>query len=430
VALTRVAVLVGLLVFAFSKESALQYASWFEDVLTWVTAVDQHEPGKRDAPLRQIRSWSPEQFDAAIPNLKAFLELASHPDDRTLRKPGRRFTKADINALASLVESWSTKISSRHLLERAALLHTDIALLPSREREAPSRPAWQPPNAPPRPPSTTRRSTILLIEDGQVDHVEEAALHWDLARALMDLVVDEPGRDDIVRSWYVATAAFMADRRHHAYSVPHLEHARLLFPKDPDVLYFSGCLSESLASPDIQNVVAKLGESNQTMTSVKSLNPTLDEAIAHFRKTLDARPDFPEARIRLGHVLAMRGRHREALVELQRGLEGATEKVLLYYGRLFLGRSQEALGQTENARRAYEAAASFFPRAQSPRLALSQLSRRAGNRAEAHRAIDEVLSLPASGADREDPWWSYYASAGRDVHDLFVDLHKHYRTDQ
>jgi tetratricopeptide (TPR) repeat protein len=257
-----------------------------------------------------------------------------------------------------------------------------------------------------------------------------AAVHWDLARTLMDIVVEQPGRDAIVREWYVATAAFMADRRHHAYSMPHLEHARNLFPQDPDILYFSGCLSASLASPDIQNVVATLAESKNTLTSVRSLNPTLDDAIAHFRKTLEVRADFPEARIRLGHVLGMRGRHQEAAVELQRGLEGATEKLLLYYGRLFLGRSQEALGQTENARRSYEAAASFFPRAQSPQLALSHLSRRAGDRDEAHRAIDGVLSLAASGSMREDPWWIYYASAGRDMQSLFVDLHKPYRSNQ
>jgi tetratricopeptide (TPR) repeat protein len=173
-----------------------------------------------------------------------------------------------------------------------------------------------------------------------------------------------------------------------------------------------------------------MAASNNTLSSVKSLNPTLDDAIARFRETLDVMPEFPEARIRLGHVLGMRGRHQEAIAELQRGLEGATEVLVLYYGRLFLGRSQEALGQMENARQAYEAAASFFPRAQSPRLALSQLSRRTGNREEAHRSVDQVLSLAASANDREDPWWSYYASAGRDVQALFSELHKQYRTVQ
>jgi hypothetical protein len=83
----------------------------------------------------------------------------------------------------------------------------------------------------------------------------------------------------------------------------------------------------------------------------------------------------------------------------------------LYFAQLFFGRSEEARGQHESARTAFERASALYPNAQSPRLALSQISRRTGNRAAAQRELQMIAKLPADERKREDPWWDYY-----DVH--------------
>jgi hypothetical protein len=81
---------------------------------------------------------------------------------------------------------------------------------------------------------------------------------------------------------------------------------------------------------------------------------------------------------------------------------------LLYWALLFLGKQDEMLGNRDRARLSYERASALFPRAQSPRLALSQLARRTGDRRAAQRQLAALAGLPADEQQREDPWWDYY----------------------
>ena len=93
----------------------------------------------------------------------------------------------------------------------------------------------------------------------------------------------------------------------------------------------------------------------------------------------------------------------------------------LYFAELFLGREEEALGNRSDAKRHFENAAELYPKAQSPRLALSQLARRSGDRAGALRALQGVTSLPSTplnDAARMDPWWEYYEVHADDTEPL------------
>jgi hypothetical protein len=65
-------------------------------------------------------------------------------------------------------------------------------------------------------------------------------------------------------------------------------------------------------------------------------------------------------------------------------------------------------------------AAALFPRAQTPYLALSQLAARYGDRGAAARAIEPLLALGAEEAERQDPWWIYARSTGRDAERLLT----------
>jgi hypothetical protein len=102
---------------------------------------------------------------------------------------------------------------------------------------------------------------------------------------------------------------------------------------------------------------------------------------------------------------------------------------LSYHAHQFLGVEEEAIGNREAAQAAYERAAVLFPHAQSPLLALSQLSRKYGDRNGALRAADRLFALQAD-SDREDPWWTYYVVQARDADDLIVALHQPYLADR
>jgi hypothetical protein len=80
----------------------------------------------------------------------------------------------------------------------------------------------------------------------------QVAVPWDLARVLLDDVKPRgsdhpaPGRDDMVRDWYRATAAWMQNRED--YQTLHLDRAREIFPTDPVILFLSGTQAETYAA--------------------------------------------------------------------------------------------------------------------------------------------------------------------------------------
>ena len=85
----------------------------------------------------------------------------------------------------------------------------------------------------------------------------------------------------------------------------------------------------------------------------------------------------------------------------------------------FSAAEEEALGNRDAARAAYEQAAELFPKAQSPLLALSQLARRYGDRPAALRAMERLFTLPDEDRnEHDDPWWWYYVAQARDADDL------------
>ena len=127
-----------------------------------------------------------------------------------------------------------------------------------------------------------------------------------------------------------------------------------------------------------------------------------------FRETLTIQPDHLEARVRHGHVLGALGRHEQAADALRTAIKDGVTGELLYLAEMFLGSQEVALGHLTQARVRFERAASLYPRAQSPRIALSQLARRAGDRAGAQRELRVIAALPSDDRQREDPWWNYY----------------------
>ena len=106
-----------------------------------------------------------------------------------------------------------------------------------------------------------------MSRDGRVEGYETPTVHWELARALLDLVMGDPPSEAMVCLWYRATSAFLENKREYAVVRPHLARAQQLFQTNAELLLFGGALDEALASPDIQTVVQTTvlpGGSNST----------------------------------------------------------------------------------------------------------------------------------------------------------------------
>jgi tetratricopeptide (TPR) repeat protein len=191
-----------------------------------------------------------------------------------------------------------------------------------------------------------------------------------------------------------------------------------LFRDDPELLFLGGAMHETFATPAIQEPLR--GTDLGTRTGVLSAKMELNTAEDLLRRAVKLRADFPEARLRLGHVLGELDRHKDALPELTLALAGLQNPNLQYYGHLFTGRSAAAKGDVAMARAAFEHAARLMPAAQSPLLSLSQLAYGTGNADEAAALLNRVLELPA--LDGDDPWWTYNVAAGRFYELSFQDL--------
>jgi tetratricopeptide (TPR) repeat protein len=133
----------------------------------------------------------------------------------------------------------------------------------------------------------------------------------------------------------------------------------------------------------------------------------LDQAARDLRRALELDPELVEARIRLAHVHADKGRHDEAAAILRPVMAATHPPFLEYYGALVLGRVEERLGRLPEARAACERAARQFPQAQVPRVALSRLALLDGRAGDALELL--LQAPPAAGAEpAEDPWWHYF----------------------
>jgi hypothetical protein len=379
-----------------------------ERLQEWLTAVERHEPGVVDEPARTISLWSRSELNAALADLKALIDRASGVVSRfersgvetTIKTGSGPLTLPDVRTLLGLTNDEIRRRDSTRIVKRGAMLHADLAVFTSLDLLV----------------DHSLGREILLVNDGRRVGAETRGYHWDFGRMLLDAVKPDPGRDGFVRLWYHAASAVLTRQGNLAALEPHVEHARTMLPADAVEQFFRGVLHETFASPRIQSAILGI------KSEIGSVESESRQAEKCFRQAVALDPAFVEARLRLGLALASVDRHEDAAAELRAAAASAREPILQYFASLLLGREEQALGHRDAARSAFEHAASLYPRAQSPYLALSQLARRSGDKAGARRAFLPVLNLPARESDREDPWWDYYISAGRHANALMTEV--------
>jgi tetratricopeptide (TPR) repeat protein len=330
----------------------------------WVEAVAAHEPGDFGKPAIDVSTWTGPELEAAVADA---------------RRHARTLAKTEPE-------------QANELLLRGAALHADIARL--------------------IPEEVTRRSStqlsVFTVQDGRWLSVRYLSMHWQLGRSLLDAVVPEPAAHPGVRAWYRDTSTDLMRMRSHVEAEAHLARAQQIFPKDELVLFLRGVVHERYSSSLLQAGSASLEESRRGAAAIGNVQSELTKAERFFRDALAVDPDHIDARLRHGHVLSHLGRHHESIAELRRVVDSGPTGAVLYLAHLFLGRGYESLGEFAQARSELEQAAALYPHAQTPRLALSQIERRTGNRAAAQHQLQLLAKLPIDQRLREDPWWGYY----------------------
>lgn len=417
-----------------------------EQLRIWVTGAINHAPDEVDVAVLQIRTWNSAGLNALRDHIRTVLRLMVAPDSTTFHRdvisiiPERiTYSEPELRSLRAIAVDAASRGDGNQLLRRGAMLHTTIAMrapplsetggssaqtlsAAGSHRIAPDSIAWQGTSARVGPSLEQR---TVRVEDGRSVAQTGGADHWEMARWLLDEVTSNPGgarrqqgSDPFIRLWYGALGSYMLSTGKLWW--PHFEKGLQLFPDDPKLLFLVGSLHEAYAAPAVQNAVQALA-SQRVETVVRSAPRELRSAESRLRRVLILDPELVEARIRLGRVLALLDRPGDALRELNVAASGTSDPLLGYYAKLFIGRAAEALGDWSRARNTYEEAATLYPRAQSPRLALSQLAQLTGG--ETVRPINDVLTLPPADRGQDDPWWTYHTAAGRDADVMLDQLH-------
>jgi tetratricopeptide (TPR) repeat protein len=375
---------------------------WLSRVINWRMAVDRHVPGQPDASATMIGSWPTIDLETIIFIIKEVRGTPSNDSFKYLAisdvlKMTRLYQKEFVLQLRFGDEP-------NTIFKKAALLHTDIAML---KLDTGVENAY------------FTDLGLILVTDGRATPLSGGS-HWEFARMLLDSVSPNPSRDDAIRKWYIATTAHMFARRHWAYAEVHLLHAMAIFPSDAKLLFYAGVLHEINAEPRNQNTRTSSGE--RVETDSKKARLKLAEKL--LKRSVEADPRFAEAHLHLGRVIGLLGDHNRAVAELRQAASAIAYPQLQYYCSLYLGNELAKLDRRGEAREQFERAAALYPNAQSPLFALSRLAHRNGDLKNAFLPLQQAFKSAAKELSISDPWWMYDLSHVRDVSMLVAEMQK------
>lgn len=390
----------------------------------WVLAVDQHRAGKRDPALDSIGAWTYDDLAALRGYIEALAGLPNNSRDRAIRR--RQISRRDFDRIVQRTQELQARGDFPLFLKRAAILHTDVALLTEVPELMPASTAGEQSRR-----AFTNSQTVFDVmgRDGQTDGYQRANPHWNFAMDMLEALPAKPDRDPIVGQWYGTIAAFFARRDNTADGSRLFERARKIVEGHPDVAYAEACLHEKLGAPRMQDFAKITQLSNgRKLIGIDSAQNHVRRAEALLRQALAARPDFPAASLRLGHILLEKKDYDAAIAVLQQVLPKLGGPAA-YYANLFSGDASLALGRGADARASFERALELYPDSQSARLALGAALRYMGDRQAALDAMQLTLNTPPNVRDsREEPWWDYYEGDTDHVDRLVELLRDPYRS--
>lgn len=249
--------------------------------------------------------------------------------------------------------------------------------------------------------------TEALLQDGSADALLPAAER----AAFLLSARGEKSDAEVAVHWRTVTASFFLRSRQVAAAERLVERTA----DDPRLLLLAGCIKEFQATGGLSGLApltVKEGMAssrwNETGFQAGRRRTALLAAEARFRRATEVSPQFAEARLHLGRILAILGRTAEARSELERAFAEAPHSFLKHMAALFLGGLAEREGRVEAARVHYLAAVSEYPEAQTARLALGHLLESQGQREEGWDEVRRIFTSPDNpGGSARDPWWVY-----------------------
>lgn len=387
---------------------------WLQRLQRWLEAIDRHHPGNDDEEARVIAAWTRTDLRTLHDDLLALRDLVVRAREgltasmqlQLFPYGGQQFVPSEIQRLLGMTDDEVRRGDINRVLWAGTLLHSDIAMfVPSDDRPVIGGPV------------------MVRLRDGQPDGYEyPVSAQWEFTRSLLDAIRPGPASDDTVLTWYKATASYLLLTSSLSDLTAQLKRGRQLFPADADLLFFSGCVHEAYSARPLQDAARSVVLPPGHALNLGSRRSHLQAAENDFTRALERNPRLIEARMRLGRVLGLLGRHQEAAEQLRQAATTIGDSQVVYYACMFLGEEEQALGHGDAARGWYERAATIYPRAQSPLFALSEMASRSGDTAAAVRAIDRIRQLPADETERSDPWVAYYVAGGRDAQTLVRNL--------
>lgn len=366
----------------------------------WVSAVYLHQPGQVDAASKPVWSWTRTDLADVLVTLDEVRNVLArsgmrNPND-AVHIGDWTVTMGELREMLGLTPAELLVADLSRLIKRAVILHTDIAAAAS---DASKHPDFAP-------------------------TLEIPAIHFGVAMDLADSLRPAAGTEEarqgqdpgFVSAWYRAVAAFLQAKREITSAPVFLDRALELYRDDPSLLMMAGGVCELLASPRVQE-----GNDIERDADIGTRDGNLRRAEARYRRVLALEPKSPEARVRLGRVVGLLGRHQEALTTLTDARVSDGDREMRYYRALFLGDERDAVGNAAAARDAYTEALALFPAAQSSHLAMATFERKQGNREAASASVRGWLGGEAR--DSHDPWTNYYtAGDGRRAGELLAML--------
>jgi tetratricopeptide (TPR) repeat protein len=386
----------------------------------WIKAVDGHSAGESDAALRTINDWTYNDLELMRPYVELLVDAPILRDDARGR---RRSTigMVDRALIRALTKDLTLRGDFDAFRKRAAILHTDSALSgsapvvvpPPLSRQLQAR----------RTRQQSNREVFVKSFDGRVQDFELKNPNWYLAMDMLDALPTSPARDPMVAGWYRAIGAYFARERRFADALAHFDRARQVVPDNADVLYGEACLHETLGAPRIQNYIRVTTLPNGLyIRGVESQSGEWRRAEGLLRRALTLNPAFPEARLRLAHVLIQLAKYEEGLALAEQVVAESNVATTRYYALLFAGDALLSLDRNARARASYERAIDLFPETQAARLGLASALRIGGETEKALEALLPTITKDPSERGGDDPWWAYYDGDATDVQALLDDL--------
>jgi tetratricopeptide (TPR) repeat protein len=253
-------------------------------------------------------------------------------------------------------------------------------------------------------------TTTALNLLGTADRSEGALLHLQVGTEILR----RGGKDvpDFVGPWHTAIARLLMNRANLEVLAAFLERARERFPDDPTIQFLSGVFAEFMAGPSSFEELAPSAVSFAKMPQAlermsKRRTGRLDEAARFLGAALGAGGHDAEMLLHAARVEMLRN-HDDEAVRMFRDIDGsaATRTDWRYLAALFAGGLHERTGRIDDAMASYRRAAAILPAAQSARVALSEVLRRAGRAGESAQMLRDAVAARRPPA--VDPWWTYF----------------------